>query len=196
MIRGDDSREVRDDRQIIHTYEQRREYPEGGDPEERRDGAEAERDGCRDGREEHGEAGLAVAVGEPVGEGGVGEVAGELPRVEEDEGVVGADCQDNEDSEHVEGAEVAVVEDDPVNKVGPTERGDDTEHGETGHPQRPRLDEHEDEDEAQTAERQLQVGHHLETESANDIDTGLPFGNCLLPGTLCLNRDMATFAYI
>ena len=114
MVRDGDGREVRDDRHVVYADEQRREDAEGRDPEEGRKGAEAEGNGRCDGREEHGEAGLAVAVGQPVGEGGVGEVAGQLPRVEEDEGVVGADCQDNEDSEHVEGAEVAVVEDDPV----------------------------------------------------------------------------------
>ena len=139
MVRDDDGREVRDDRHVVDDDEQRREDAEGRDAEEGRDGAEAERDGRRDGREEHRQAGLAVAVGEAMRQGRVEEVARQLPRVEEDEGVVGADGEDDEDGEHVEGAEVAVVEHDAVEEVGAAERRDDAEHGEARHPHRARL---------------------------------------------------------
>ena len=161
VIDDDDCGEVRDDGQVVHADEQRREDSERRDAEERREGAQTERDGRRDGREEHGDAGLAVAVREAVGERRVGELLGEFPRVEEDERVVGSDGQDDEDGEHVEGAEVAIVEDDAVEEVGGAERGDDAEHGQAGDEQCAGLRQHEDEDEAKATDGQLQIGHHL-----------------------------------
>ena len=161
VIRDDDGGEVRDDRHVVDDDEQRREDAEGRDAEEGRDCAEAERNGSRDGREEHRQAGLAVAVGQAVCQGRVEEVARQLPRVEEDERVVGADGEDDEDGEHVEGAEVAVVEGDAVEEVGAAEGRDDAQHREARDPQRAGLHEHKDEDEAEAADGQLQVGHHL-----------------------------------
>ena len=54
------------------------------------------------------------------------------PRVHEDEDIVSPNAQDDEDGQHVEDAEVLVLEDEAVDEVGDEEAAEDAEDPEAG----------------------------------------------------------------
>ena len=91
------------------------------------------------------------------------------PRVHEDEDVVGADAQDDEDGEDVEDAEVLVLEDEAVDEVGDEEAAEDAKDSEAGDEEGPRHEQHEQEDEEQGANRQHHVTSHLKTSNSEHV---------------------------
>ena len=79
------------------------------------------------------------------------------PCVVEDEYVISADAQDDEESEDVENSEVSVVEDDAVDEVGGEEAEEDAENAETGDEDRPGLNAEERPDEEETSAKKHDV---------------------------------------
>ena len=86
------------------------------------------------------------------------------PQIVENEYVISADAQDDEESEDVENSEVSVVEDDAVDEVGGEEAEEDAENAETGDEERPGLDaeEHPDEEEASAKKHDVRLNGFLD----------------------------------
>ena len=125
--------------------------------EQRGSQGDAERDGRGHRREEHGDGRLPVAEGEAVSEGVERVLRRELPRVVEDEDVVGTDAHEDEQREDLEQAEVAVVEHDAVDEISAEEAGRYAEHCPAGHPEGSGLDEQDEGDEDDTPREEKQV---------------------------------------
>ena len=144
-------------RDVVDDDQQGREYAERADAEQRTGRRDGESDRCGQRREHHGTGGFAVGIGQPMRQRLVAEVRRHLPGVVEDEHVVGADAQQDEDGEYVEYAEVPHVQDNTVDQVGAEETGDDAEHGPQRNPERTGLQHQETHDEDERAEYQGQV---------------------------------------
>ena len=159
VVRNDDSREEDDDGNVVYDDKQRREQAEARNAEHGRRCTHGKRDGCCERCEEHGAGRLSVAVRKAMRERLVLVLSGVLPRVEEDEDVIGADAEQYEDGEHMEYSEVAEVEHNAIYEIGAEESGQDAEDGPPGHPKGSSLDEQEQHDEEKAAHDKRHVEH-------------------------------------